>query len=79
MGKPKALFYVQIRRGAGKRLRVYEKGGGLYSSRAYAQEQVDRLRAKGVECDLFTTGPVEWVEEAPVKVSQDSELPLDFS
>ena len=67
MALPKEMFYVKVKHGDGAKLRVYEKGGGVYSSRKFAQDRVDWLTHRGVDCTLYTTGPIEW---SPVVTEQ---------
>jgi hypothetical protein len=57
---PKKFFRVVLRRGQGRVLRMYQKGGGTYVREADARAQLASLRNRGVECDLYVSEPVVW-------------------
>jgi hypothetical protein len=61
-GLPKQLFYVKVRQTESARLRMYEKGGGKYTSRAAAIQQRDRMIKKGLDAKLYESQPLVWKE-----------------
>jgi hypothetical protein len=68
---PKAFYKVAVTHSNGK-LRTYDLGGKTYADENHARAQLDRLRRKGVECDLYTTSTA-WtlIDQQPELEGQD--------
>ena len=63
---PVQVWYVKCR---GGNIRMYEKGGGLYTREVHALAQAERLRARGADVEVFP-GTVSW---GPSAVEDPSE------
>lgn len=57
---PKQLYYVKIKPGGKRSLGYSEKGGGKYTVKQFALDQRDKLRSRGINCDVYTTQEIEW-------------------
>jgi hypothetical protein len=60
MTLPKKFWRVELVRGGHSKLRYSEKGGQTYAAKSHAQNRLDYLRHRGIECRLWGSEPVQW-------------------
>ena len=76
---PKKFWRVSLVNGTSSKLRYAERGGQTYAQEKAAQNRVDSLRRRGIECVLYVSEPVVWhaVDDSPIQVNGQEALPFD--
>lgn len=74
--RSKKIYYVEVVRGSGtRRLRSYEKGGGIYRRLDSARSHIQSLKNKGFGVKLYE-GDVTWTQVPTADDTEIQESPL---